>query len=27
VLRGADVVRVHDVLALTRAVRAADRMR
>jgi dihydropteroate synthase len=27
VLRGADIVRVHDVLALTRAVRAADRMR
>jgi dihydropteroate synthase len=27
VLRGADIVRVHDVLALTRAVRAADQMR
>ncbi len=27
VLRGADIVRVHDVLPLTRAVRAADRMR
>jgi dihydropteroate synthase len=27
VLRGADVVRVHDVLAMTRAVRVADRMR
>ena len=27
VLRGADIVRVHDVLALTRAVRVADRMR
>jgi dihydropteroate synthase len=27
VLRGADIVRVHDVLALTRAVRAADRMK
>lgn len=27
VLRGADIVRVHDVWALTRAVRAADRMR
>lgn len=27
VLRGADVVRVHDVLQMTRAVRAADRMR
>jgi dihydropteroate synthase len=26
VLRGADIVRVHDVLALTRAVRVADRM-
>jgi dihydropteroate synthase len=27
VLRGADVVRVHDVLAMTRVVRVADRMR
>ena len=27
VLRGADIVRVHDVLQVTRAVRAADRMR
>jgi dihydropteroate synthase len=27
VLRGADIVRVHDVLALTRAVRATDRLR
>ena len=27
VLRGADIVRVHDVLALARAVRVADRMR
>jgi dihydropteroate synthase len=27
VLRGADIVRVHDVLSLTRAVRVADRMR
>src|SRR5262249_45945410 len=27
VLRGADIVRVHDVRALTRAVRVADRMR
>jgi dihydropteroate synthase len=27
VLRGADIVRVHDVLALSRAVRVADRMR
>ena len=27
VLRGADIVRVHDVLTLTRAVRAADRLR
>ena len=27
VLRGADIVRVHDVLAVTRAVRVADRMR
>jgi dihydropteroate synthase len=27
VLRGADVVRVHDVLEMTRAVRVADRMR
>jgi dihydropteroate synthase len=27
VLRGVDVVRVHDVLAMTRVVRVADRMR
>src|SRR5438270_82257 len=27
ILRGADIVRVHDVLEMTRAVRAADRMR
>ena len=27
VLRGADIVRVHDVLQMTRAVRVADRMR
>jgi len=27
ILRGADIVRVHDVLQMTRAVRAADRMR
>jgi len=27
VLRGADIVRVHDVLPMTRAVRVADRMR
>jgi dihydropteroate synthase len=27
VLRGADIVRVHDVAQMTRAVRAADRMR
>jgi dihydropteroate synthase len=27
VLRGADIVRVHDVAQMTRAVRVADRMR
>jgi dihydropteroate synthase len=27
VLRGADIVRVHDVLEMTRAVRVADRLR